>query len=122
MKRIVCIIALLAMLFTCLVGCKKECEHDIKTYPCKFRTCTEVGWDNYEYCTKCDYTTYNEKPALGHYIETVPGKFPTCTEVGWDNYEYCKRCDYTTYKENPALGHTFEDGKCVLCSEIEEGD
>ena len=73
MKRIVCIIIVISALFCCLVGCnedaKGECEHDIKTHPGKFPTCTEIGWDNYEYCTGCDYTTYKEKAALGHYYE-----------------------------------------------------
>lgn len=32
----------------------------------KAPTCTEIGWDAYEYCTACDYTTYVEKEALNH--------------------------------------------------------
>ncbi|MBO7319870.1 MAG: hypothetical protein J6V06_07635, partial [Clostridia bacterium] len=29
----------------------------------KAKTCTEIGWEAYEYCTACDYTTYVEIPA-----------------------------------------------------------
>ena len=32
----------------------------------KAPTCDEIGWDAYEYCTACDYTTYEEKEALTH--------------------------------------------------------
>ena len=32
----------------------------------KAPTCTEIGWDAYEYCTACDYTTYVEIPENGH--------------------------------------------------------
>ena len=32
----------------------------------KAPTCTEIGWDAYEYCTACTYTTYVEKEALTH--------------------------------------------------------
>jgi uncharacterized short protein YbdD (DUF466 family) len=72
-------------------------------------TVTEIGWDAYEYCTVCDYTTYVEKEALNHKdtIVKVSEKFPTCTESGYYSYEYCTACDYTTYVECPSLGgHT----------------
>ena len=70
----------------------------------KAKTCTEIGWDAYIYCTACDYTTYNEIPA-SHEIVNVEAKAPTCTEIGWDAYEYCTVCDYTTYVEKAALDH-----------------
>ena len=40
--------------------------HDIIQVEEKAPTCTEVGWEAYEHCTECDYTTYKEIPALGH--------------------------------------------------------
>ena len=74
----------------------------------KAPTCTEIGWDAYEYCTACDYTTYTEKEALNHKdtLVQVEAKAPTCTEIGWEAYEYCTECDYTTYVEIPLNGHT----------------
>ena len=41
-------------------------DHNIVQADAKSPTCTEIGWDAYEYCTACDYTTYVEIPALGH--------------------------------------------------------
>ena len=40
--------------------------HDLISHEAKDPTCTEVGWDAYETCSRCDHTTYVEKPALGH--------------------------------------------------------
>ena len=83
MKRIIALIIALASLCTCLTSCKKECEHELETHPGKFRTCTEIGWDNYETCKKCDYTTYKEKAPLGHTYED--GKCVLCgDEEGYD--------------------------------------
>ena len=37
----------------------------------KKETCESIGWEAYEYCTKCTYTTYKEIAATGHdYDET----------------------------------------------------
>ena len=36
--------------------------HDIVKVDAKAPTCTEIGWDAYEYCTECDYTTKVEIP------------------------------------------------------------
>ena len=82
--------------------------HDIVQADAKAPTCTEIGWDAYEYCTACDYTTYVEKEALNHKdtLVKVDAKAPTCTEIGWEAYEYCTKCDYTTYVEIPSNGHT----------------
>ena len=32
----------------------------------KAPTCTEVGWDAYEKCNRCKYSTFRQIPALGH--------------------------------------------------------
>ena len=40
--------------------------HEIESYGAKAPSCTEIGWDAYETCTRCDYTTYAELPATGH--------------------------------------------------------
>ena len=89
--------------------------HDIVEVEAKAPTCTEIGWDAYEYCTACTYTTYVEKEALNHKdtLVQVEAKAPTCTEIGWDAYEYCTACDYTTYVEIPALGHADADNDGV---------
>jgi len=38
--------------------------HDIETYDAKRATYTGVGWEAYEACTRCGYTTYEEIPTL----------------------------------------------------------
>lgn len=40
--------------------------HDLKDVAGKEASCTEDGWDAYVSCSRCDYTTYTEKIALGH--------------------------------------------------------
>ena len=38
--------------------------HKLTQVEAKAPTCTEVGWNAYEYCSNCDYTTYVEIPKL----------------------------------------------------------
>lgn len=87
--------------------------HDIVHHDAQAATCTEVGWDAYDTCTKCTYTTYKEIPALNHDPVSHDAQAATCTEIGWDAYETCTRCPYTTYKEIPALGHDWHSQKTV---------
>ena len=82
--------------------------HDLVQYAAKAPTCTEIGWDAYETCSRCDHTTYAEQPALKHDLEQHAAKAPTCTEKGWNAYDTCSRCDYTTYAEQPALNHDYQ--------------
>ena len=80
--------------------------HDLVRHDAQAATCTVVGWDTYDTCSRCDYTTYEEIPALGHDLIHHGTQAPTCTETGWEAYDTCSRCDYTTYVEMPVLGHT----------------
>ena len=108
--------------------------HDLEYHDGQPATCTEIGWNDYETCSRCDYTTYREiaatghtpgaaatcttpqtctecgailVEALGHKTVSHLGQDATCTEAGWKPYETCENCDYTTYEEIPALGHSF---------------
>ena len=83
-------------------GEKDSNNHDLVQHAAKAPTCTGIGWDAYETCSRCDHTTYAELPALNHDLEQHEAQAPTCTEIGWDAYETCSRCDYTTYAELPA--------------------
>ncbi len=83
--------------------------HNIVNVEAQAPTCTEIGWDAYEYCTECDYSTYEEIPA-SHEIKTVDKKDATCTQAGHEAYEYCTVCDYTTYVEIPVVYHIDNDG------------
>ena len=82
-------------------------------------TCTEKGWNAYETCSRCDYTTFAELPALGHDKIAHEGQAATCVNIGWNAYDTCSRCAYTTYAELPALGHTTisHDAKAATCTE-----
>mgnify|MGYP003289775087 CR=1 FL=1 len=94
--------------------------HDEVAHEAQTPTCTEIGWDAYVTCSRCDYTTYVEKAALGHDEVSHEAKAPTCTEIGWDAYVTCSRCDYTTYVEKAALGHdeVSHEAKAPTCTEI----
>lgn len=89
-------------------GEKDSNNHDLVRHEAQAPTCTEIGWNAYEACSRCDYTTYAELPALNHDLVQHEAKAPTCTEIGWDAYETCSRCDYTTYAELPILGHDYQ--------------
>ncbi|UQK53988.1 hypothetical protein [Faecalibacterium sp. IP-1-18] len=102
-------------------GEKDPNNHDLVHHDAKAPSCTEIGWNAYEACSRCNYTTtYQELPALNHDLEQHAAKAPTCTEPGWDAYETCSRCDYTTRKELPALNHALEQhaAKAPTCTEI----
>ncbi|MBQ7874036.1 MAG: Ig-like domain-containing protein [Oscillospiraceae bacterium] len=95
--------------------------HDEVEHEAKEPTCTEIGWDAYVTCTRCDYSTYAEKEALGHDEVEHEAKDPTCTEIGWDAYVTCSRCDYSTYAEKAELGHDMADATCTEPSTCKRG-
>ena len=101
-------------------GEKDSNNHALEQHAAKAPTCTEIGWDAYDTCSRCDYTTYAELPALNHAFVYYKAKTPTCTEIGWDAYEACKNCNYTTRKELPALNHApvHHDAQAPTCTEI----
>ena len=88
-------------------GEKDPNNHALEQHAAQAPTCTEKGWNAYETCSRCDYTTYVELPAQ-HDLEQHEAKAPTCTEKGWNAYETCSRCDYTTYTELTALNHDYQ--------------
>ena len=90
-------------------GGRYDGGHDLVQHAAKAPTCTEIGWDTYDRCIRCGYTTRKELPALNHDLVRHVAQAPTCTEKGWNAYETCSRsgCNYTTYQEIPALKHDF---------------
>lgn len=102
-------------------GEKDPNNHALVQHAAKAPTCTEIGWDAYETCSRCDHTTYAELPALNHDLKQHAAKAPTCTEIGWDAYDTCSRlgCNYTTYQEIPALNHDLvqHEAKAPTCTE-----
>ena len=85
--------------------------HDLESHGAQAPTCTEIGWEAYQTCTRegCAYTTYREIPALGHdgvAKKTTPA---TCTAEGYTTYT-CTRCG-DSYRDDvvPALQHWYAE-------------
>ncbi|MBR4132474.1 MAG: S-layer homology domain-containing protein [Oscillospiraceae bacterium] len=58
-------------------------EHEAKA-----PTCTEIGWAAYQTCSRCDYTTYAELPALEHDFRDG-----VCTRCGAPDPDYVPPID-----------------------------
>ena len=87
-------------------GEKDPNNHDLVQHAAKAPTCTEIGWDAYETCSRCDYTTYAELPALNHDYQAVTVE-PTCETDGYTVFT-CSRCkDSYTADPTDQLGHQF---------------
>lgn len=82
-------------------------SHLLRSYPAREVTCIDKGWDAYNKCAYCDYSTkpYREMNALGHDFVEYEGKDPTCTEEGWHPYKVCTRGDLNTYWPIAPLNH-----------------
>ena len=89
--------------------------HKIIKHTAKTPTCTAIGWDNYNTCANCDYTTYVEKPASGHdFVDYV------CTrckkENGKVSYSYIEDSNsyavtgYSGELIEAAISDTYDDG------------
>ncbi|MBQ6788968.1 MAG: S-layer homology domain-containing protein [Clostridia bacterium] len=95
---------------TCTIcGIKNEVvlnSHDIVHYDAKSPTCTEIGWEAYETCSKCGHSTYAELPAVGHDYNTVVTA-PTCTERGYTTY-VCHCGDSYDDDFVNASGHSYD--------------
>ena len=89
-------------------GEKDSNNHALEQHAAKAPTCTEIGWDAYEGCTRsgCNYTTYHVLPALNHDYQAVTVD-PTCEADGYTVFT-CSRCK-DSYTANPTdkLGHQF---------------
>ncbi|MBR6514753.1 MAG: hypothetical protein IKT46_07990, partial [Clostridia bacterium] len=83
--------------------------HTLTQVAAQAPTCTEIGWNAYEYCSKCDYTTKVEIPAHGHtagdavieneremaYDEATGD----ITDGGYDTVVYCTVCKIELERE-----------------------
>ena len=85
-------------------GEKDPNNHALVHHDAQAPTCTKPGWNAYETCKNCNYTTRKELPALNHDLRQSVITAPTCTETGWA-YVKCSRCDYYDTPVLPALKH-----------------
>ena len=86
--------------------------HDLIDVEAQTVSCTQAGWDAYQYCSVCDYTTKVEIPMLNHVAgEEVREKevAPTCeVKGGYDVVVYCTVCNEELSRQSneiAALGH-----------------
>ena len=81
--------------------------HELVDHAAQAPTCTEKGWDAYQTCNRCDYSSYKELAATGHNYGSA-----TC-----DQAASCSVCGFSS---GSALGHEFvdykynNDAKCEL--------
>ena len=92
--------------------------HALVHHDAKAPTCTEIGWEAYDTCSRCDYTTYKEIAATGHHY-TAKVTAPTCTEKGYTTHT-CNCGDSYVDSYVDALGHNLvhHEGKAATCTEI----
>ena len=86
--------------------------HDLVHHEAKAATCTEIGWDAYDTCSRCDYTTYRESSALGHDFENG-----TWQSDGDGHWKKCSRCDVTDTKAHHSGGTAtcVAKAECAAC-------
>ena len=91
--------------------------HTLTQVEAKAPTCTEAGYEAYEYCSACDYTTYKEVAATGHNYNAVVTA-PTCTASGYTTYT-CACGDTYVADEVAASGHNYTEAvtKTPTCTE-----
>ena len=79
-------------------------SHSLTHHEAKEATCTEDGYEAYDECSNCDYTTY-KKIDRGHSLTITSSSEATCEADGYVDKK-CTRCDYTEHtKLGDRLGH-----------------
>ena len=102
--------------------------HDFVHHEAQAPTCTAPGWDTYDTCSRCDYTTtYAETPVdpdnhdWGEWMQT---KAPNCTDPG-EKTHTCQRtgCGATETEAIPAVegAHVAVVDPAVAATCVEEG-
>ena len=83
-------------------------KDSLTQHEAKAPTCTTVGWEAYEDCSKCTYSTYTEIPATGHTEATLPAVAATCTTSGLTEGKKCTTCNTVTVAQQTvnATGHS----------------
>jgi len=110
-----------------------ELGHDFVNHEAKVPSCT-VGWDAYISCSRCDYTTYNEIPAVHQY--NSENTCSLCKHYADEGVIFELSKDGLSYVVKDYLGTASKiiipseyNGKCVVkieseafygCTQIEE--
>ncbi len=91
-------------------------NHDIEYHEKKSPTCTEKGWDAYETCKNCSYSTKLEKNALDHFFGSA-----------WQNNQsqHWHECLYGCNQKNDIADHNYNShslngttltATCTVCN------
>ncbi len=102
-----------------VVDIDSKLGHDLEHHDAKAPTCTKIGWEAYDTCSRCDYTTYVEIPANGHtYGEWIIDKEATCTEDGM-KHRVCTICNEVENRVIEMYGHNLihHDAKAPTCTQ-----
>ncbi len=109
--------------------------HDYIDHEAKAPTCEEIGWEAYQTCSRCDYTSYKEIPPTGHKDGDNDGKCDVCREIinadaykaflesqitlnipGGTTVDYGTKAEITATADNLPEGYTVAiyDGDTVI--------
>ena len=114
-------------------SCQREgCEHTEGeplghleiSHKAKASTCTESGWNEYVTCQRCDYSTKETIPALGHnFVNYASNGDATCTADGTKTAK-CERCTQTDTQtdESSSLGHDMSEASCTEAAKCKRED
>ena len=92
--------------------------HLLTAYEAKDPTCTDIGWESYETCSRCEHSTYTEISALGHsYVQWTQVKAPACGAEGQDK-SVCGTCGQTLYRDTRISG---DPDKILVSNPVPEG-
>lgn len=105
--------------YTC-IGCGRiktetiqATGHDLVHHDAQAATCTANGWEAYDTCSNCDYTTYTEIPAAGHSYGDVTYTWSTdnqhCTAE-----RKCTACDGVESETADTTATVIQEKNCVL--------
>lgn len=77
---------------------KEALGHDLTHYAGKAASCTEIGWNAYDTCSRCGFTTYEELPKQEHSWYDWMDMRTSCDESGI-KMRFCRICGETEKEE-----------------------
>ena len=86
--------------------------HTLTHHEARAATCTEKGWNAYDTCETCGYTTYAETPALGHDFGDA---WKSDAAKHWKE---CSRCDAVAERASHTGGTAtcHDSAVCAVCA------
>ena len=86
--------------------------HTLTHHEARAATCTEKGWNAYDTCETCGYTTYAETPALGHDFGDA---WKSDAAKHWKE---CSRCDAVAERASHTGGTAtcHDSAVCTVCA------